>query len=221
MELLSRKDALSQGLKHYFTGKPCKHGHLSKRFASTGNCVACSQIYGKALSTEQKERNKVSQRRSVARRLAQNPRHFADKALLRLNAKRNEIKERSKDLAAEFKKTHGYSYSTYKLRKSSTARIAVNLRRRLRKAVLGRAKSAQTLDLLGCTVDHLLGHLAAQFQPGMNWDNYGEWHIDHVRPCASFDLTDLEQQRQCFHYSNLQPLWAADNLAKSDKWEAA
>ena len=57
----------------------------------------------------------------------------------------------------------------------------------------------------------------------MSWDNYGihGWHIDHIRPCASFDLTDPEQQRQCFHYPNLQPLWAFDNLSKNDGWEAA
>ena len=55
----------------------------------------------------------------------------------------------------------------------------------------------------------------------MSWDNYGThgWHIDHIRPCASFDLSDEEQQKICFHYTNLQPLWAEDNLKKSKKWE--
>ena len=53
----------------------------------------------------------------------------------------------------------------------------------------------------------------------MSWENMGEWHLDHIRPCASFDLTDPDQQRQCFHYSNLQPLWASDNLSKRHSWE--
>ena len=59
-------------------------------------------------------------------------------------------------------------------------------------------------------------HLEAQFKPGMTWDNYGlkGWHVDHIRPCASFDLRDPEQQRRCFHYTNLQPLWAEENLKK-------
>ena len=48
-------------------------------------------------------------------------------------------------------------------------------------------------------------------------DGLKKWHIDHIIPVARFDLTDAEQQRRCFHYSNLQPLWAADNLAKSDR----
>jgi hypothetical protein len=62
-------------------------------------------------------------------------------------------------------------------------------------------------------------HLKDHFLPEMNWDNYGAWHIDHIRPCASFDLTDPEQQKQCFHYTNLQPLWAADNIRKADNWQ--
>jgi hypothetical protein len=51
----------------------------------------------------------------------------------------------------------------------------------------------------------------------MSWKNYGKWHIDHIRPCSSFDLSDPQQQRTCFNYSNLQPLWAKDNLNKSNK----
>lgn len=56
-----------------------------------------------------------------------------------------------------------------------------------------------------------------QFEPGMTWENYGtEWHVDHIVPCSYFDLTDPEQQRICFNYRNLQPLWAKDNLEKSN-----
>jgi hypothetical protein len=55
------------------------------------------------------------------------------------------------------------------------------------------------------------------FLEGMSWDNYGKWHIDHIRPCSSFDLSDTEQQKICFNYKNLQPLWAEDNLRKGAK----
>ena len=57
-------------------------------------------------------------------------------------------------------------------------------------------------------------YLEAKFQYGMSWENYGEWHVDHIKPCSSFNLEDPEEQKKCFHYKNLQPLWAKDNLAK-------
>jgi hypothetical protein len=96
-------------------------------------------------------------------------------------------------------------------------RLVDNLRRRLNKALRGISKSARTLALLGCTLDELRSHLEAQFKPGMTWENYGYrgWHVDHIRPCSNFDLSDPEQQRQCFHFTNLQPLWAELNLKKA------
>jgi len=58
-----------------------------------------------------------------------------------------------------------------------------------------------------------------KFTEGMNWENQGEWHIDHIRPCSSFNL-DLEEEKQkCFHYTNLQPLWGTDNMIKSDNYD--
>jgi hypothetical protein len=57
-----------------------------------------------------------------------------------------------------------------------------------------------------------------RFRPGMTWENYGPvWHVDHIKPCAKFDLTDPDQQRACFHFSNLQPLFADENLRKGGR----
>jgi len=78
-------------------------------------------------------------------------------------------------------------------------------------------KSAKTSELLGCTVEDLRLFLEAEFVEGMSWENYGEWHVDHIRPCASFNLEDPEEQKRCFHWTNLQPLWAQDNLRKGAK----
>ena len=80
-------------------------------------------------------------------------------------------------------------------------------------------KTKSTLELLGCTGIELANHLEKQFQPGMTHDNYGEWHIDHIKPIVSFDLSDPEQEQECFHYTNLQPLWASENLSKGAKYE--
>lgn len=101
-------------------------------------------------------------------------------------------------------------------------KLGVALRNRVRDAVgRGKPRAGTLTDLLGCSVAQLKAHLEALFRPGMTWDNYGEWHIDHIRPCASFDLTDPEQQKACFNFANLQPLWAKENLSKGAKLDAA
>jgi hypothetical protein len=81
-------------------------------------------------------------------------------------------------------------------------------------------KTIKTEDLLGCSFAEFVEYIENLFTEGMTWGNHGRygWHVDHLRPCASFDLTDINQQRQCFHYTNLQPLWATDNLKKGDSW---
>ncbi len=81
----------------------------------------------------------------------------------------------------------------------------------------GARKLCRIKDLIGCTIDQLRSHLESLFVHGMTWENREDWHIDHKIPCAAFDLTKQKQQRQCFHYSNLQPLWKSDNLAKGAK----
>ena len=74
--------------------------------------------------------------------------------------------------------------------------------------------------LIGCTAAHIKAHLESKFTPEMNWDNYGTfWEIDHIRPCASFDLTDPAQQRACFNWINCQPLERIENRRKQDKYE--
>ena len=100
-------------------------------------------------------------------------------------------------------------------------RIRCNLHSRLWQAVKnqGTTKDSTTMDLVGCSLHVLVSHLESQFTEGMTWDNYGEWHIDHIRPCASFDLKLDGEQKKCFNYNNLQPLWAEDNLTKSAKYD--
>ena len=77
-------------------------------------------------------------------------------------------------------------------------------------------KAAKTTQLLGASVTHVMSHLESLFTDNMSWDNHGRdgWHIDHIKPCKDFDLTDPKQQLLCFHYTNLRPLWAKDNLAR-------
>lgn len=77
-------------------------------------------------------------------------------------------------------------------------------------------KTTKTQQLLGCTFEELAKHLQSKFKDGMTLENYGEWHIDHIKPCAT--ATSPEELAALFHYTNLQPLWASENLSKGSKY---
>lgn len=98
-------------------------------------------------------------------------------------------------------------------------RLTEILRRRLNKvAQRGRGYGGNTLQWLGCTPLELREHLSSQWAEGMTWDNIGvgagKWNIDHIRPCASYDMTDEQQRLACFHWSNMRPMWSLDNIRK-------
>lgn len=93
------------------------------------------------------------------------------------------------------------------------ARISTIIRQKMQ----GKRKAGSAVKDLGCTLMELMDHLESKFQDGMNWENYGEWHIDHIKPLSMFDLTNEEDFKIAVHYKNLQPLWAIDNLKKSNK----
>ena len=93
-------------------------------------------------------------------------------------------------------------------------RIRKNMGSRIYLAVRNKGK---TMELTGCSKEDLYKYLESKFTEGMTWDNYGEWHIDHILPCASFNLENPEEQKKCFHWTNLQPLWALDNIRKGAK----
>lgn len=75
-------------------------------------------------------------------------------------------------------------------------------------------------NLCGCKISTLIRHIQKQFKPGMEWSNHGRdgWHIDHIKPCCQFDLTKIEDQKKCFNYKNLRPLWKKDNLSRRKKY---
>lgn len=123
---------------------------------------------------------------------------------------RRQNREHRREYNNEWRKNRYNSHPDY--------RLACVLRSRLTVAFNGGngTKTLCALDLLGCTLSQLRAHLSSLFRPGMSWENHGPvWHIDHIKPCAKFDLTDPNQQRCCFHYTNLQPLFALENLKKN------
>lgn len=95
-------------------------------------------------------------------------------------------------------------------------RVSCVLRARIKKAVVRGDRVKRTMELLGCSIEYFIKYLESNWKEGMNWNNYGYrgWHIDHIVPVVSFDLTCPEQQKVCFNYTNMQPLWAEENFAK-------
>lgn len=175
-----------------------KCGNAKKR------CVSCQKIYRKSYwQVRENDPKRKQQNKERAIRFRQkNP---------------NKIHEYNKKARPRIRKWKAEKYKNdiqYKLSKL--------LRDRLYHALASNIKSSPTMELLGCSTEQLKIHLESQFKDGMSWNNWSfkGWHIDHIRPCSSFDLSDPAQQRECFHYTNLQPLWAMDNLKKSDSWES-
>jgi hypothetical protein len=187
---ISRKEAKRQGLKRYYIG-PCAYEHVGIRYVSTGHCCKCMSVRSKTDSEREKQRA------------------------------RSKAKARSEWFKEYYKARYRRNNPVPRVFHASkhSAHVAKNLRNRINLALNGISKSASTQELLGCSFDVFIQHLESQFKNGMSWGNRGRtgWHIDHIRPCASFDLSDPEQQRECFHYSNLQPLWAVDNIRKGSR----
>ena len=120
-------------------------------------------------------------------------------------------KEYSKKYLSKYEKKRRKIDPNFKLIKNMRTRIWFALKRKY--------KSKSTIKLLGCSIEECWQHLESKFQPGMTRENHGLWHVDHIIPCASFDLKCPVQQLACFHYTNLQPLWAIDNIKKGAKYD--
>lgn len=111
-----------------------------------------------------------------------------------------------------------YKIFKNKKEKNINFRTLISLRDRTRNILSGIKKSDSTINLLGCSIADFRKYIKNLFKDNMSWENYGRygWHIDHILPCELFDLTDPKQQKICFNYKNLQPLWHSDNMNKSD-----
>lgn len=131
-----------------------------------------------------------------------------------------------RDYNSEYQKSEKYKeyakkyYKEYRRVRYATDpqyRIANNLRKRLRDALKGNWKVGSAVRDLGCSIHELKSYLTKQFTYGMTWENYGEWHIDHIKPLSKFDLTNRVDLLQAVHYTNLQPLWAKENISKGNR----
>lgn len=140
-----------------------------------------------------------------------------------------------KEAGIDTTKRRNYSKPSDSLNRIQTAKIRYQKAmtipsNRLRKRVMTRIWRAMkdqkvngsgSFSMIGCSVEFLRSYIENKFEQGMSWRNYGEWHVDHIRPCASFDLSQKDQVFECFNWRNLQPMWASQNISKGSKYAQA
>lgn len=187
----SRAEAKRLGAKTYFTGEPCRSGHVDGRTTANGTCITCGKASGRKYWKKARAADPEKYRRRLRTYYAQ-----------QTPAQRR----RRLDYQREW-------------RKSPQARryvMALRIRCRINMALrtTAQTKKGNTVALLGCSVPEYKSYLEKKFLPGMTWDNWGAWHIDHVKAVSRFNLATLKGQKAAFHFSNTQPLWGPDNLRK-------
>jgi len=195
-----RKDGYNYECKQCVNKKYYWDQHDKLKQKRADNCI---ELRAKAREYRQTDRGK--------KLITATNKRYYKKNKVKCRADHTKWKKKNPDWYRNYNRDRYKNDPNYKLRECLRGRMRFVL-----KNCKGQ-KSASTIELLGCSIEYAREHLENQFIEGMTWDNHGEWHIDHIIPCAAFDLTKEEEQRRCFHYTNLQPLWAEDNLKKGAK----
>lgn len=158
-------------------------------------CKACRRAYNKANKDKIAERNRAYYQENKEKLSEQHSAYY--------QANKEKIAEKQR------------AYTRKRRAEDPAYAMLCRLRCRLHHALKGSLKPANTMELVGCSPEELKAHIESQFVEGMSWENRAEWHLDHIRPVASFQ--DPADPR-CWHWSNLQPLWAEDNIRKGDRY---
>ncbi len=215
MAVISRAEAKALGLKRYFTGKPCKWGHVAERYIG-GVCLKCDS---ERTSNPAKKKAKRHRRywanpekgiEDTRRWRAANPgkRLESDRQRRAIDPQKEREKENLR--IRRWREAH---YN------DSIRRLTECMRTRVLTALKGTRKSKHTMEYVGCTVEFLKEHLM-RLAKGTNftWENRGKvWHIDHLRPLAMFDLNNEHDRLIAFNWSNMRPLDAFANMRKHDR----
>ena len=167
------------------------HTHPQMADGHVNKCKACTKAYRESRKEEREAYQKAWHAKNAEAQ----------------QAYRKEYHENNKEYFREYAKNKRATDTHYKL--------SSNLRARLRAALKGVTKGQSVLKLVGVPIEQIIEHLESQFTEGMTWDNYGEWHVDHIRPLKSFDNPE---DPEAWALTNLQPLWAADNIRKGSKY---
>lgn len=195
-KIISRSQAIKKKLKKYYTGKKCKRGHLSFRYVAQRLCVLCNKETGPKYKAIYRDTTKA-----------------------KINEKRYRDEYRKSSIGKKIirkinKRYHKKKYASdkqYKVKHVLRGYLSSYIKQTKNKKINNFSK------IIGCKPDQLVKHLESKFKPGMNWKNHGlrGWHIDHIVPISK--AKNIKQIEKLFHYTNLQPLWARENILKRNK----
>mgnify|MGYP001607353965 CR=1 FL=1 len=178
-------------------------GHPERKHNAKGMCQKCYQATPEVKAREVERRARPENKSRKAERMAK---YWS----------RPEVKARKAERRARPEnKAYNAAYQLNKRRTDIQFRLAQNLRRRTRGALKNNQKVGSAVFDLGCSIAEFKLHIENKFEPGMTWDNYRKWHLDHIQPLSLFDLTDRAQFLTACNWQNYQPLWAVDNIRKS------
>ncbi len=182
------------------------------------------QQYSKKYQAEMRAKRKlVETPEEIAARNAYNREQYHKNKEQR-QAWRNSYNAENKDRDRESSNLYRRSWRRDQFVNNHAFKIACTLRSRVREAFKSARLNKETpsLELVGCSATELVKYIEANWQSGMTWENIGigngKWVLDHIKPCAAFDLTDPEQQRVCFNFRNLKPIWWMENAKKGSMW---
>lgn len=243
----ANKEKIAAQKKAYREANPEKVKALAKASYQRNktNISLCNKLYKQKNKEACKERDKKYYEANKEKIMAQSKLYYESNKD-EINAKGRAYYQRTKEVQAiknkiyrrknqDIIKARKKEYSIKnkdKLNAKYLERLKTNPQLKAAHALRGRInvalksqetyKSESTMKLVGASIAFVKKWIESKFKPGMSWSNHGQgkgkWHIDHIIPCAAFDLTDIEQQKKCFHYSNLQPLWQEANLGKGARY---
>lgn len=205
MEKNCTKCGLSKNITDFPSCPECKDGFRNQ-------CKMCVKERMGKWREENPESHKLWREKYIDYDKVRKQKHYElnrGKYIQRSTDYRNSNKDRVNQVVRYYRKKRFSEDKVFK--------ITFNVRKRIRDILKlkGDIKKETTFEIIGCSPNELVQHLQTQFKDGMSWDNYGEWHIDHIIPLSSGKT--LEDIRKLCRYTNLQPLWAKDNLKKSNK----
>lgn len=206
LHVIQRRTAKQNHLKKYFTGIPCKYGHIDVRWTVNARCVSCHEASFTRVRFPMTDQEKLDAIKITKKEVYE--RIKADPA--RMELKREASRRWKKNNPEKLKQ------SWAEWRKKDSSKSITFMRGSLRRCLV-REKNGRTEDLLGYTRHELRSHIERQFSKGMAWDNHGKWQIDHITSISTFINQGIDDPKIINALTNLKPIWAKENQLKNNK----